>query len=46
MRDSKSQNGFQHEYELGKKLGEGCHSSVYKCVCKKENKLYAVKILK
>lgn len=32
MKDVKSQNGFYHEYELGAKVGEGCHSSVYKCI--------------
>jgi|JI61114C2RNA_FD_contig_31_674124_length_256_multi_3_in_0_out_0_1 RIO-like serine/threonine protein kinase len=31
---------------MGKKLGEGCHSSVYKCIQKQDKKIFAVKMTK
>lgn len=46
MKDVKSQNGFLDEYDMGRKLGEGCHSTVYKCIQKQDKQTFAVKVTK
>ncbi len=40
------EESFGSKYELLKKIGQGAHSTVYKSLCKIDNKLYAFKKIK
>ena len=39
-------NCFETRYLLGKKIGEGMHCSVFKCLNRLDDKTYAVKIMR
>lgn len=39
------ESAFGEQYALGKVLGQGSYGQVYSCVCKKDGKTYAVKVM-
>lgn len=46
MKDTATSKGFQHYFEIGKKIGEGTHSTVFKCNEKETGEQFAVKVIK
>ena len=46
MKDQTIQKEFEEIFEIGPKIGEGCHSSVFHCKEISTGNPYAVKVMK